>query len=138
MRPQASRSSGIRFFGTHRNYTLQCTSPCAPENNPDCGLIGALQVGCDPQGFSDFDPARDSRLQLRIEPIGIGLGSVSIRYYIPETLRPDHVRLDVFDVGGCLVKTVLDEPARPGHAWVRWDETDETNRPVACGCTIVA
>jgi hypothetical protein len=30
------------------SYTLQANSPCAPENNLDCGLIGAWLVGCDP------------------------------------------------------------------------------------------
>ena len=28
------------------NFELQPNSPCAPENNPPCGLIGALPVGC--------------------------------------------------------------------------------------------
>lgn len=28
------------------DYTLSCASPCAPENNPDCGLIGAWPVAC--------------------------------------------------------------------------------------------
>jgi hypothetical protein len=30
------------------SYTLQANSPCAPENNPECGLIGAWLIGCDP------------------------------------------------------------------------------------------
>jgi predicted outer membrane repeat protein len=29
------------------DFTIQATSPCAPDNNPECGLIGALPVGCD-------------------------------------------------------------------------------------------
>jgi hypothetical protein len=33
-------------LGNH-DLTLQSTSPCAPENNPECGLIGAWPVGCD-------------------------------------------------------------------------------------------
>jgi len=28
------------------DLTLAATSPCAPENNPECGLVGALPVGC--------------------------------------------------------------------------------------------
>jgi hypothetical protein len=28
------------------DFGLQPDSPCAPENNPACGLIGALPVGC--------------------------------------------------------------------------------------------
>ena len=26
--------------------TLDCRSPCAPENNPECGQIGAWPIGC--------------------------------------------------------------------------------------------
>jgi hypothetical protein len=29
-------------------YSLHSDSPCAPESNPDCGVIGALGVGCGP------------------------------------------------------------------------------------------
>ncbi|MCK5597393.1 MAG: right-handed parallel beta-helix repeat-containing protein, partial [Candidatus Eisenbacteria sp.] len=28
------------------DFTIAENSPCAPENNPECGLIGALSVGC--------------------------------------------------------------------------------------------
>lgn len=27
--------------------TIDAVSPCAPDNNPACGLVGALGVGCD-------------------------------------------------------------------------------------------
>ena len=30
----------------NQDYSLQRASPCAPENNPECGLIGAWPVGC--------------------------------------------------------------------------------------------
>ena len=28
------------------DFTLDASSPCASENSPTCGLIGALDVGC--------------------------------------------------------------------------------------------
>jgi hypothetical protein len=28
------------------DFTLHANSPCAPDSNPDCGLIGAWPVGC--------------------------------------------------------------------------------------------
>lgn len=28
------------------DFALDCTSPCAAENNPECGQIGAWPVGC--------------------------------------------------------------------------------------------
>lgn len=30
------------------DFTLDCSSPCAPGNNPPCGPIGAWPVGCGP------------------------------------------------------------------------------------------
>jgi hypothetical protein len=30
------------------DFTLDCNSPCAAENDPDCGQIGAWPVGCGP------------------------------------------------------------------------------------------
>jgi predicted outer membrane repeat protein len=35
-------------------YTLHADSPCASENNPECGLIGAWEVGC---GLTAVEPA---------------------------------------------------------------------------------
>ena len=29
-----------------QDYHLDCLSPCVPGQQPDCGLIGALEVGC--------------------------------------------------------------------------------------------
>lgn len=34
------------------DFHLMNTSPCAPENNPDCGLVGAWSVGCGPTRVS--------------------------------------------------------------------------------------
>ncbi len=34
-------------------YTLHTESPCAPENNPECGLIGAWGVAC---GLTAIEP----------------------------------------------------------------------------------
>jgi predicted outer membrane repeat protein len=35
-------------YPTLGTAVLRSDSPCAPENNPGCGLVGALGVGCDP------------------------------------------------------------------------------------------
>jgi hypothetical protein len=29
------------------DFTIDASSPCAPGNNPACGLVGAWDVGCD-------------------------------------------------------------------------------------------
>ncbi|MCK4415324.1 MAG: hypothetical protein KAY32_17455 [Candidatus Eisenbacteria sp.] len=35
------------------DFRLELGSPCAPEANPDCGVIGALPVGCGPNPIDD-------------------------------------------------------------------------------------
>ncbi len=37
------------------DFGLRSASPCAPQQNPDCGLIGAHDVGCAVSWFEDFD-----------------------------------------------------------------------------------
>ncbi len=41
-------------------YSLRDDSPCAPANNPECGLIGARDVGC---GSSPVSPASWGRIK---------------------------------------------------------------------------
>ncbi len=55
----------------------------------------------------------------------------TIAFSIRETSR---VRIDVFNVSGALVRTLVDE-ARPAGAYtdVRWDATDRHGQPVASG-----
>jgi hypothetical protein len=58
------------------DYTLYDTSPCAAANNPDCGLIGALGVGC--STAARLEPVPDVAT-----PIACG-DSVSIGFrYLP-------------------------------------------------------
>jgi len=35
------------------DFTLDCNSPCAAENSPECGQIGAWPVGCGPTPVMD-------------------------------------------------------------------------------------
>lgn len=50
--------------GPPPQYALNSGSPCAPDNNPDCGLIGAWPVGCGPTTWyvdndAPLDPGPD-------------------------------------------------------------------------------
>ncbi len=51
------------------DYTVRSSSPCAVENNPDCGQIGAFGVGC---GTVSIDPMSWGRLKSlhRVEDMG--------------------------------------------------------------------
>ncbi len=97
------------------DYTLDSDSPCAPGNS-ECGLVGALPVGCgditgapggmaldaalpscSPNPFSDY-------VEFRIPPLG-----------------QDAARLRVFDSGGREVMSRTIENARTGEVTVGWD-----------------
>jgi len=53
-----------------------------------------------------------------------------IQYQLPQTA---HVRIDIYNVAGKLVRTVVDEPQEAGYKAVTWDGTDESGRKVASG-----
>jgi aminopeptidase N len=54
----------------------------------------------------------------------------SIRFFLPAELA---VRLDVFDVSGRLVRTLVDASRPAGDNAVVWDGADRAGRPVAAG-----
>ena len=53
-----------------------------------------------------------------------------IRYELP---HPEHVRIDVFDISGRHVKTVVDERQDAGYRSVSWDGTNARGDEVASG-----
>ncbi|MBN2564169.1 MAG: T9SS type A sorting domain-containing protein [Candidatus Eisenbacteria bacterium] len=53
-----------------------------------------------------------------------------IQYQLPKT---EHVRIDVFNVAGKLVTTLVDEQQDAGHKAVTWDGTDSSGERVASG-----
>lgn len=57
-------------------------------------------------------------------------GASTLAYSLPTA---GNVRLQVFDVGGRLVKTVINGPSAPGPHLVVWDGRDRTGHPVANG-----
>jgi hypothetical protein len=56
--------------------------------------------------------------------------STTIRY---ELSRPQSIRLEVYDVQGRLVRTLLDGPSDSGSRRAKWNGRDETGRDVASG-----
>lgn len=50
-----------------------------------------------------------------------------------EVARPGQVRVDVFDLRGALVRSLLDEPRAAGPVLLVWDGLDAAGHPVASG-----
>ena len=59
--------------------------------------------------------------------------TTNIRFSLP---KESHVRMQVFDVTGALVKTVLDEAISAGNREVTWDGTNANGQKVASGMYI--
>ncbi len=57
-----------------------------------------------------------------------------IRYSIPNTKdQPVHVTLNIFNINGQLVRTLVDEKKAPGYYMINWDGTDNEHRVIASG-----
>ncbi len=56
--------------------------------------------------------------------------STTIRYAVPQ---PEHVKLDVFNIQGQRVRTLVDAQVAAGQHVVTWDGRDDAGRPVATG-----
>ncbi len=56
--------------------------------------------------------------------------STVIRFALP---KEQHVKLDVYDMTGSLVKTILNEAVRAGNKEVTWDGTNSSGTKVASG-----
>jgi len=61
--------------------------------------------------------------------------ATTIRYSVAaaELGRRTQVNLSVYDLGGRLVKTLVDEPKEPGYYSVNWDGKDQTGKRVSGG-----
>lgn len=56
--------------------------------------------------------------------------STNISFTLPEA---GHVKLDVYDIAGRLVTTLVDPDAHAGHNTVIWNGTDQSGRPISSG-----
>ncbi len=61
--------------------------------------------------------------------------SISIRYQLPTKAR---VRIELYDIAGRSVKTLLNGVKTPGYYLIRWDGTDERGHQVASGIYFAA
>lgn len=116
-------------------HTLDDRSPCAPEYNPLCGLIGAWPVGCGLQDVTQPLPSGlpgAAGLVVRARPNPFA-SSTHIRFAIPASEAGMPATLDVCDVTGRLVRNLLAGAQVPGVGEVTWDGRDNQGRPAAAG-----
>jgi hypothetical protein len=109
-------------------WSLASDSPCAPEYNPVCGLIGARPVGC---GYAAVEPRIPLPTSSRLLPAQPNpfWGSTAISYDLPAASR---VTLCVYDLAGRLVRDLSPgAQMSAGRHVVMWDGRDQAGRRAA-------
>ncbi len=115
------------------DFTLREGSPCLPEFNPDCGLIGALGQGCSgPSGIVNRRDGHGGGLCLANFPNPFN-PLTTIRFDLPE---PYHVRLSIFSLDGRHVATLQEGSLAAGLHEVTWTGRDARGGQVASGTYI--
>lgn len=109
---------------------LHVDSPCLPGFNPECGLIGALPIGCPDTGTGDEMPAAGMVLTVTPNP---SPGTVTLSYETDASILGMPVVLAVHDAAGRLVRTLARHDAASGPVRVTWDARDESGRRVSPG-----
>ncbi len=111
--------------------TLCAFSPCAPENSPSCGQIGARPVGCDVPSTGAEDAAAFDGPALRGNHPNPFNPKTTIAYDLPE---PARVRLEIYDVAGRRVRTLIDgATVAAGLHAEPWDGRSDDGQQLASG-----
>jgi hypothetical protein len=109
--------------------SLLDTSPCAPDSQPTCGLIGARPVGCTSLVDVSDSPPRATPVLLPSFPNPFN-PLATIRFELPASSA---VRLTVHGVDGRRVRTLVAAELTAGSHTVTWDGRDERGQAVAAG-----
>jgi predicted outer membrane repeat protein len=115
------------------DFRLGPLSPCAPEVNPACGLIGARPVGCGGTSDLAIEPAAGApggRLVLdSVSPNPFG-EAVNVTYTLRDAVR---VTLTVHDVAGREIAVLENEERPAGRHTDSWNGRDLAGRRVPAG-----
>jgi len=117
------------------DYHLHQDSPCLPGGHPggaDCGLIGALPIGCPAAGIAEMEGGVRSAQDLLAVPNPFS-GGTGIRFVVSAKNRKQAAQLLIFDAGGRLVRTLTDRPRESGDHVIGWDGRDEAGRDLPGG-----
>jgi hypothetical protein len=108
------------------DFTLEEGSPCAPENNPECGLIGAFDVGCETISIAQTPPTGPVSLSLNPNPFN---RAVQVR--IDNGLARDGkgFRLEIYTSVGRRIWSAAVTAGEPAS----WDGCDRQGRAVEPG-----
>jgi len=126
-------SSDPKFCGTanpDEPYALRSDSPCAPENNPACGQVGAWPVGCLAEGVDEM-PGLPLQVELGPMVPNPASGGMWVTFAVPAGAT--RVDLSIHDVAGRLIRRLVEGRANPGLHRRLWDGRDAAGRLVPSG-----
>lgn len=113
--------------------TLANNSPCGPDHNPDCGLIGAHGVGCEQsQDAPDERAASPTTALIAFDGAFPNPSSskTAVRFDLASARE---LTLSVFDLAGRHVRTLWAGKLSGGSHSLIWNQTDDAGRRVAPG-----
>jgi len=117
----------------NENFRLSTESPCSPVENPSCGLIGALPVGCGPASAVRDQGLAGARGGVRsLSPVmpNPARGQATLRYQVPAAA---HTLLTVHDVAGRTIAVLVDGMRPAGKHDALWNGRDDSGRLVPAG-----
>lgn len=113
-----------------QSYGLNEDSPCAPDYNPGCGLIGYLPVACGSTSSVGNGQLPDHQARFfACHPNPFNPGTI-LSFNVPAS---GTVELRIYGLDGRLIKTLMNEVISAGTHEVFWDGRDEQGRSVASG-----
>ena len=102
-----------------------------PNEAPVSVRITGVKTGVSPRKSDRALPASFCLGQNYPNPFRIGgEGGTTLQFHLPEK---EHVKIQIFDVRGRLISTLVNEKKEPGIHRVEWNGTDTNHVPVASG-----
>jgi len=116
-------------FNPASPFSLLAGSLCAPANNSECGLIGALPVGCSStSGASDLPVTSDIQFQPCFpNPFN---PSTTLSF---ELKQDEKIDLEIFDASGGLVCSLVSGNFSIGFHQILWQGRDNSGKIVGSG-----
>ena len=112
------------------DLTLAEGSPCLPEFNPDCGLMGAHGLGCSAPAAVPTSEILAKGIRLDANYPNPFNPATTIQFELPFAQQ---TRLTIYLVDGRRVVTLVDQFSPAGRQEIVWNGVDEHGRQVPSG-----
>ncbi len=116
------------------NYTLRSDSPCLPENNGGCYLIGALPLGCQIPTGVVISPQPKPELGLHCFPNPAN-PRTTIQFDLAAAAQ---IKLTLHDLRGRRLALVFEGPAQSGKKEFSFDARDDRGRALPSGIYLLS